>query len=77
MWKRENFVTHEIETWYSTEEFKELEDKLVKCEEILYNIEKHLKERHDWIAIQKIEEEVEKWKKNLNAKSAEISTEMP
>ena len=76
MWKKRDYTGNNDVTYYEEHEYKELEEKLVKCKEILYNIEEHLKERHDWIAIQKIEEEVEKWKKSLNAKSAEKDTEM-
>ena len=76
MWKTRDYTGNKEVTYYEEHEYKEIEEKLAKCEEILYNIERHLKERHDWIAIQKIEEEVEKWKKNLNVKSVGIDTEM-
>ena len=66
MWKT-NIIGKE-QIWYSKEEYEEVVDNFNK---IMYNIEKHLKERHDWIAVQKIEEEVEKWKKDMNAKSVE------
>lgn len=71
MWKT-NIIGKE-QIWYSKEEYEEVVDNFNK---IMYNIEKHLKERHDWIAVQKIEEEVEKWKKYMNAKSAETNIEM-
>lgn len=71
MWKT-NIIGKE-QIWYSKEEYEEVVDNFNK---IMYNIEKHLKERHDWIAVQKIEEEVEKWKKDMNAKSAKTSIEM-
>ena len=71
MWKT-NIIGKE-QIWYSEEEYKEVVDKFNK---IMYNIEKALKERHDWIAIQIIEEEVEKWKKSMSAENAETNTEM-
>ena len=40
MWKRENYASHEIVTFYTEQEYKELEEKLAKCKEILYNIYK-------------------------------------
>lgn len=71
MWKT-NIIGKE-QIWYSEEEYKEVVDKFNK---IMYNIEKHLKE-HDWVAVQKIEGELEKWKKSMSAKSVETSTETP
>lgn len=71
MWKT-NIIGKE-QIWYSKEEYEKVVDNFNK---IMYNIEKHLKERHDWVAVQRIEEEVEKWKKDMNAKSAKTSIEM-
>lgn len=89
MWKRENFVTHEIETWYSTEEFNELEKELAKYKEMLYNIHKAfdtctpINDIEDFIEDEKVLEEFEErrdrelkeWtEKSLNVKSVEQST---
>lgn len=69
MWKMRNYTGTKDIMLYEEQEYKELEEKLAKYEKILYNIEKCLEERHDWVAIQKIEEEVKEWK-NLNVKNA-------
>ena len=69
MWKT-NIIGKE-QIWYSKEEYEGAQSKLDKSQEVLYNIEKYLKERHDWIAVQKIGEEIEKWKKSLNVESVE------
>ena len=69
MWKKEDFKGGE-QIWYSEEEYEDLRSKLDKSQKVLYNIEKDLKE-HDWIAVQKIGEEIKQWKKSLNVKSVE------
>ena len=70
MWVTTDYKGDE-QIWYSKEEYESTQGKLDKSQEVLYNIEEHLKERHDWVAVQKIGEEIEKWKKSLNVKSAE------
>ena len=69
MWVTTDYKGDE-QIWYSKEEYESTQKKLDKSQEVLYNIEKHLKE-HDWIAVQKIGEEIKQWKKSLNVKNVE------
>lgn len=86
MWKRENYKTREVETWYSSNEYKKLEGKLAKYKEMLYNIYKAfdtctpINDIEDFIEDEEVLEEFEgrrdrelkEWtEKSLNVKNVE------
>ena len=45
MWNKKDFLGNEV-TWYSEEEYKELEEKLANYEEMLYNVYKVCGNKH-------------------------------
>ena len=79
MWKRENFATHKVVTLYEEHEFKELEEKLAKYKDILYNIHKAedtctpIDDIEDFIGDEEILDEIHRRRdEEWNAESAEL-----
>ena len=78
MWKRDDYTGNKIITLYEEDEYKELEEKLVKYKDMLYNIYKAhdtctpIDYIEDYIEDELLEEFYERREKEWNAESADL-----